>query len=295
MKNDIRAFTFVVLGITCGFVWSTGCSGGSGSGSGGPFLSSADADAATPTSRWKEVGDDLYYNSGRVSVGTSTALHQFDVGNTVGLNGVNGDGYLNFGAVPGEPGHGVRENGGIIEVKDIGGSWRPIPAETNASSNAYEPFAPAFSLHANAAEFEGSITFVRFIAPRTGAYSKVSFFKQQGAAGVTLFGGIYTVEGNKPGTQLMAGTGTTTTGAKHEIVNLDFLADITLLEGEQYYVALLVPSGSANLSFWGQIDSSSLHGWNRRTSSLGNSTLPVSMAGQNTISMHGTCWFRLSK
>ena len=291
MKNDIRAFTFVVLGIACGFVWSTGCSSGA---SGGPSMVMADVDS-TDNSRWIKAGDDLFYERGHVSVGTSTAIHRFDVENSVGLNSIQGEGYLNFGAIPGDDGYGIRENGGIVEVKSVGGTWRPIPAEMNSAPVAYEPFSPAFSLHANAAEFEGCIYFERFIAPRTGTYGKVSFFKQNGAAGVSIMGSIYTVEGNKPGMQLASGTGSTVTGSKHEIVNIDFDSSVTLLEGEQYYVAILVPKGSSNLSFWGQIDSSALHGWNRRTSNLNFTQLPSSMANQNSIAMPHTYWFRLAQ
>lgn len=40
--------------------------------------------------------------------------------------------YLNFGTTTGNLGYGIRDNGGAMEVKDSGGTWRPI--DTSASS-----------------------------------------------------------------------------------------------------------------------------------------------------------------
>lgn len=34
--------------------------------------------------------------------------------------------YINFGSTFGESGYGIRDNAGVIEIKDSGGSWNPI-------------------------------------------------------------------------------------------------------------------------------------------------------------------------
>ena len=40
-------------------------------------------------------------------------------------------GYLNFSAVSGEAGFGIRNNSGVIEVKDNGGTWADIGSSRN--------------------------------------------------------------------------------------------------------------------------------------------------------------------
>jgi hypothetical protein len=61
--------------------------------------------------------------NGNAGVGTSTPTHKLHV---QGNAGVPVGGYVNFGAVPGSSGYGIRDNAGVIEVKDSGGTWLPL-------------------------------------------------------------------------------------------------------------------------------------------------------------------------
>ncbi len=47
------------------------------------------------------------------------------------INGINK--YLNFNAISGAAGYGLRDNNGTIEVKNSGGSWSPIPSSAGSA------------------------------------------------------------------------------------------------------------------------------------------------------------------
>ncbi len=44
--------------------------------------------------------------------------------------------YLNFGATAGSTGYGIRDNAGVMEAKDSGGSWTPISQGISAVTTA---------------------------------------------------------------------------------------------------------------------------------------------------------------
>lgn len=53
--------------------------------------------------------------------------------------------YLNFGGViAGDLGYGIRDNGGVIEVKNSSGTWEPIPS--SAISAGWDYYAVNWSL-----------------------------------------------------------------------------------------------------------------------------------------------------
>ncbi len=78
---------------------------------------------------------------GRVGVGTSNPQSTLDVGGDIGISGYNR--YLNFNVDNfgvGSGGFGLRDNGGTIQYKNLGGSWTDLSQsawETNGSGIDY--------------------------------------------------------------------------------------------------------------------------------------------------------------
>jgi|GEM_PF-4498740 len=64
-------------------------------------------------------------NNIRLGVGDNTPDHMLDVGGNIGLNT---SAYINFGDVDGTTGYGFRDNAGVIEFKNSGGSWQNFSA-----------------------------------------------------------------------------------------------------------------------------------------------------------------------
>lgn len=60
--------------------------------------------------------------SGNVGIGVAPA-HKLHVNGNIGIAA---GGYFNFGATSGTTGYGIRDNAGVIEVKNSGGSWLPL-------------------------------------------------------------------------------------------------------------------------------------------------------------------------
>ncbi len=79
----------------------------------------ASNDGATlPIERMRIVGD-----TGNVGIGDTTPDHKLDVAGNIGMDASS---YLNFGDTDGTTGYGIRDNGGVVEVKNSGGSWMNI-------------------------------------------------------------------------------------------------------------------------------------------------------------------------
>lgn len=74
-------------------------------------------------------------------VSTDGTYVHFDnpTGYDVLINGSNH--YLNFGTFAGISGYGIRDNNGVIEVKDSGGNWAPI-ATTGGGGSAISFLQP---------------------------------------------------------------------------------------------------------------------------------------------------------
>lgn len=51
------------------------------------------------------------------------------------INGSNH--FINFGVTSGASGYGIRDNGGVIEVKNSGGAWEGIATSTSSSFNGF--------------------------------------------------------------------------------------------------------------------------------------------------------------
>lgn len=62
-----------------------------------------------------------------------------NIGDTL-LSGVSA--YLNFGETPGATGYGIRDNAGVMQVKNSGGAWAMIATTTGSGSSS-------FNLHNN--------------------------------------------------------------------------------------------------------------------------------------------------
>jgi hypothetical protein len=94
-----------------------------------------------------QAGDNITTGSrniviGDVAVGSATGDDQFNLGNGTNefLRGEMGNhilaiygsnGYLNFGTTLGTSGYGIRDNGGVMEFKDSGGSWTTFASLVN--------------------------------------------------------------------------------------------------------------------------------------------------------------------
>ena len=59
-------------------------------------------------------------STGSVGIGDSTPDHTLDIAGNLGLNAGS---YINFGDVDGSSGYGFRDNAGVMEFKNSGGSW----------------------------------------------------------------------------------------------------------------------------------------------------------------------------
>lgn len=80
------------------------------------------------------------------------------------INGSNH--YINFNIIVGSGGYGIRDNAGIIEFKNAGGSWAPL------SSGGGTPAAPVNSIQYNnpLGTFAGDANFIRDITNATTRY-----------------------------------------------------------------------------------------------------------------------------
>jgi hypothetical protein len=87
---------------------------------------------SSTSSGWALNATGTSYFNGNIEIGTTTP---------VGLLTVNGDidlaasKYLNFGATDGTSGYGIRDNGGIMEAKNSGGTWGPIATVFAGNTN----------------------------------------------------------------------------------------------------------------------------------------------------------------
>jgi hypothetical protein len=88
-------------------------------------------------------GANLAVLSGSVGIGTATANHLLDVNGNIG---VATSGYINFSALDGTGGYGIRDNGGNIEIKNSGGTWGPPGGGVSTQFNAGSAGAPGFAV-----------------------------------------------------------------------------------------------------------------------------------------------------
>ena len=132
-------------------------------------------------------------------------------GNTL-LNGVNGDGtgngvntYLNFGATTGQNGYGVRDNAGILEFKNNGGSWATIQstvftlmgggATWAVSSNGTDIYnANSGNVGIGTASPAGILD-VRGGTAASGNGTNINIYAQNGASGYANGGNIILMPG----------------------------------------------------------------------------------------------------
>ncbi|HVY72769.1 MAG TPA: hypothetical protein VG984_01805 [Candidatus Paceibacterota bacterium] len=140
--------TFVIATSTAGCaqfsafgeLYSTGsnCGGGSLTGTTGQIPWFSGTNTAVGTSS-------LFLNSstGNFGIGTTSPLAKLDVFGNVTLSGSSR--YLNFGATStagiGSTGYGLRDNAGVLEFKNSGGSWQGVSSVATSG--------PAFSVDKN--------------------------------------------------------------------------------------------------------------------------------------------------
>lgn len=136
--------------------------------------------------------------SGRVAIGTTSPLAMFDVYGDAILEGLNR--YLNFGSTSGTGGYGVRDNSGVIQFKNSGGSWVNIATTTDSltegSSNLY--YTDTRSRNAISTTATG-LTY----STSTGVLSLTSGFNIPLTASTSNWQTFFTT----PSTQITAGVG----------------------------------------------------------------------------------------
>ncbi|MBL8158400.1 hypothetical protein JNK62_02625 [bacterium] len=79
--------------------------------------------------------------NGFVGIGTTTPIAALTVFGDTLFNGT--DRYANFGTTTGSSGYGFRDNGGVIEFKNAGGTWQGVTTATTG---------PSFSVHKNGSD-----------------------------------------------------------------------------------------------------------------------------------------------
>ncbi len=101
-------------------------------------------------SQYDGAPDDLLVierNGSGVGIGTSAPNHQLDVQGNIGI--IAG-GNLNFGTTTGDSGYGIRDNGGVIEIKNSGGSWASPSLSGSGAANRVTFWNGASSLSSDA-------------------------------------------------------------------------------------------------------------------------------------------------
>lgn len=67
-----------------------------------------------------------YISFSTTPVGSATLIERLRI-TSAGDHAINAGAYLNWGTTYGSAGYGLRDNAGVIEAKNSGGSWAPIP------------------------------------------------------------------------------------------------------------------------------------------------------------------------
>ncbi|MFA5926334.1 MAG: LamG-like jellyroll fold domain-containing protein, partial [Parcubacteria group bacterium] len=97
------------------------------------------------TTQWSNNGNNIYFTTGSVGIGTTAPNHTFDIAGNLGLST---NAYLNFGATDGSTGYGFRDNAGTIQFKNSSGNWADIGS--GASSLSWSALtAPGTNLSLN--------------------------------------------------------------------------------------------------------------------------------------------------
>ncbi|WKZ24134.1 MAG: hypothetical protein QY312_00810 [Candidatus Dojkabacteria bacterium] len=81
-----------------------------------------------------QATDSILLLDANVGIGTTTPTHTLTI---AGNLGIEENGYLNFGDTNGSGGYGLRDASGVIELKNLTGSWDPIITEAPADGKYY--------------------------------------------------------------------------------------------------------------------------------------------------------------
>ncbi len=99
--------------------------------------------ATTPVNLFRVRSD------GKIGIGTSTPNFKLDVRGNIGIPA---SGYLNFNTTEGSGGYGFRDNAGILEYKNSGGTWTPwtaVPANPYGFGSSTYSFGQIAYNHGN--------------------------------------------------------------------------------------------------------------------------------------------------
>jgi len=88
---------------------------------------------------------------GSVGIGTSSPITTLDVYGNAILSGDNR--YLNFASSSGSGGYGIRDNGGIVEIRNMGGFWTRVGAASTTAKTATYIVAASDSRNKELADF----------------------------------------------------------------------------------------------------------------------------------------------
>jgi hypothetical protein len=141
--------------------------------------------------------------SGRVAIGTTSPLAMFDVYGDAIIEGLNR--YLNFGNTSGTGGYGFRDNSGMIQFKNSGGSWTNIATSTDGLAEGSSNFYYTDTRSRNAISVTATgLTY----STSTGVLSLTSGYNIPLVASTTNWQTFFTT----PSTQITAGVGLTWVG-----------------------------------------------------------------------------------